>query len=383
MKEFDEAELISVTPLSWDEADVWNVPNGTPASALPIAETAEILVGREVLVEGKKELKTSKLNAKIAWRVGESDYDPSNTEVQEFTVFGDVLLPDYVTNPKGISLIVQVRVHVREQASSGKRAERPVFSVLGGETIANMTAVEVPYGSKIMIAAPTEGADIYYMVDRRPDAERGIPHDVEHQYKSPIEITAKTTTIYAVAACYGYDDSECSECTIKLIAVEDIDPDDPDAPLPDDVTDDDKEQIGGKVPNGLWAVVQAGADEKDGFAYTGKAIKPAVHVYDRTMLLTEKKDYTVTYSNNINAGSAKGSPKPPTITVKGKGNYEGKALVYFTIKPQDIADSSVFMDEYTAVAYDNKEHKPKPSLTWNGKKLTRNKDYTYADVSYT
>lgn len=385
MKEFDEADLISVTPLTGDKAEVWNVPNGTPASALPIAETTEILVGRKVLVAGKEELKTAELNAKIEWRVAESGYDPADTEVQEFTVFGDVVLPDYVSNPSNVSLIVQVRVHVREQASSGKRAERPGFSVLGGEAIANKTAVEVPYGSKIMITAPTEGADIYYMIDRRPDAERGIPHDAAHQYKSPIEITAKTTTIYAVAACYGYDDSECSECTIKLISVEDIDPDDPDAPLPDDVTDEDKEQIGGKVPDGLWAVVQMDADEKKegGFAYTGKAIKPVVHVYDRTMLLTEKKDYTVTYSNNINAGSAKGSAKPPTITVKGKGNYEGKALVHFTIKPQNISDDSVFMDEYKAVAYDKKAHKPKPSLTWNGKKLSRNKDYTYTDVSYT
>ena len=301
-------------------------------------------------------------------------------------VAGTVRLPEYVDNPDNVSLVVEAKVHVREQNSTGKRAERPVFSVLDGAEIANKTAVEVPYGSKIILTTPTEGADIYYMVDRRPDEERGIPHDAEHQYKSPIEITAKTTTIYAVAASYGYEDSECSECTIKLIQADPFDPDDPDAtPLPDDVTDEDKEQIGGKVPDGLWAVVQMDADEKKegGFAYTGKAIKPDVHVYDRTMLLTEKTDYTLAYSNNINAGSAKGSSKPPTITVTGKGNYEGKAVVYFTIKPQDIKDDSVFMDEYVAVAYNGKAQKPNLSLTWNGKKLTRNKDYTYANESYT
>ncbi|MCM1268140.1 MAG: Ig-like domain-containing protein [Bacteroidales bacterium] len=383
MKEFDEADLISVTPLSGEDADIWNVPNGTPASSLPLPETTEIVVGRTVKVstdEGEKdELKTSRLDAEIEWDVAASGYDSSSAEAQEFTVFGTVQLPEYVHNPNNVSLLVQVQMHVREQNVSGKRAARPRFSVLDGKEIANKTAVELPYGSKIILTTDTEEAQIYYMVDRMPDAERGIPHDEEHQYKSPITITAKTTTIYAIAAKSGYDDSECSECTIKLYQADPADPDDPDGPLPDDVTDEDKEEIGGKVPDGLWAVVQKGEDEKDGFPYTGKAIKPAVHVYDRTMLLTEKTDYTLAYSNNINVGSA----KLPTITVTGKGNYEGKAVLNFTILPQDITDDSVVMDEYMAVAYNKKAQKPNPSLSWNGKKLTKNKDYTYDNTSYT
>lgn len=383
MKEFDEADLISVTQLSGDEAEVWNVPNGTPASALPLAKTTEIVVGRKIIADGKEELKTSRLQAEIEWRVSESGYNSANSEAQDFTVIGSVKLPDYVTNTNNVSLRVQALVHVREQAAGGKKTARPTFSVLGGEPIGNQTTVTLPYGSKIVLESATDEAEIYYMVDRRPDEDRGVPKDAEHRYKSPIEITARTTTIYAVAAKHGFIDSDCSECTIKLVQAEVVDPEDPDAPLPDDVTDEDREQIGGKVPDGLWAVVQTGADEKDGFAYTGKAIKPSVHVYDRTVLLTEKKDYTVTYSNNVNAGSAKGSAKPPTVTVTGKGNYEGKALVHFTIKPQSIEDDAVLMDESVAVAYNKKAQKPKPTLTWNGKKLSKNKDYTYADVSYT
>lgn len=382
MKEFNEADLISVTQLSGDEAEIWNVPNATPASALPLAKTTEILVGRTVTVEGKDELKTSRLEAEIEWRVSESGYDPANSEAQDFTVFGDVKLPDYVTNINNVSRRVQAQVHVREQATSGKKTARPTFSVLGGEQIGNRTTVTVPYGTKIVLESATEEAEIYYMVDRRPDETRGVPKDEEHKYKSPVEITARTTTIYAVAAKHGFIDSDCSECTIKLVRAEVVDPDDPDAPLPDDVTDEDREQIGGKVPDGLWAAVQM-SEDKDGFAYTGKAIKPSVHVYDHTMLLTEKTDYTVAYSNNVNAGSAKGSAKPPTITVTGRGNYEGKAFVYFTIKPQSIEDDAVLMDEIVAVAYNGKAQKPNPSLTWNGRRLSKNKDYTYADVSYT
>lgn len=385
MEEFDKADLISVTPLSGEDTEVWNVPNGTPASALPLAKTTEILIGRKVLVEGKEELKTAKLDAEIEWHGAESSYDPADTEAQEFTVFGDVVLPDYVKNPNNVSRRVQAEVHVREQNISGKKTVRPSFSVLGGGQIGNNTAVELPYGTKIVIGTLTDEAEIYYMVDRRPDENRGVPQDLEHRYTGPIEITSKTTTIYAIAVKHGYDDSDCSECTIKLVQAEYFDPDDPDAPLPDDVTDEDRAQIGGKVPDGLWAVVQMDEDEKKegGFAYTGTAIKPAVHVYDRTMLLTEKTDYTIAYSNNINVGYANGSAKPPTITVTGRGNYEGKAVVYFTIRPQSIEDDAVFMDEYVAVAYNKKAQKPNPSLTWNGKKLAKNRDYTYADVSYT
>lgn len=388
MKEFDEADLISVKPLSGNDADIWNVPNGTTPAALPLPDTTEITVGREVVVEGNKVLKTSRRDARIVWNLSEINYMPTDTEAQSFTVAGNVTLPEGVNNPEEISLRVEATVHVRESATSGKKMARPKFSVLGGKDIGNRVSAELPYGTRIEISpiAEVENAEIYYMIDQRPDEERGIPHDEAHRYKSPIQMTSKTTTIYAVAAKRGFDDSDCSECIIKLVEGKAIDPDDPNAgPLPDDVTDEDREQIGGRVPDGLWAVVQMDANEKKegGFAYTGTAIKPAVRVYDRTMLLTEKKDYTIAYSNNVNAGSAVGSAKPPTITVTGKGNYQGKAVVYFTIKPQSIEDASVLVDEHLAAAYNKKAQKPNPSLSWNGKKLAKNKDYSYTDVSYT
>lgn len=384
MKASGPADLISIAQLTGDEKEIWNVPNATPAKDLPLPKTTQITVGSQFIVGDETELKTWKMDAEISWNVEGSGYDSANTNRQDFTVEGTVVLPEHISNPKNVSLRLYAQVHVREQAASGKKMPRPTFSVLGGKEIGNNTAVTLPYGSKIEIKSSLEDAEIYYLIDRRPDDQRGVPHDEAHQYKSPLEITAKTTTIYAIAAKAGYYDSECSECTIKLEEEEPVDPDDPNAaPLPDQVTDEDREQIGGKVPNGLWAVVQKEEDEKDGFAYTGKAIKPVVHVYDRTVLLVEKKDYTLAYSNNVNAGSAEGFAKPPTITVTGKGNYEGKAVVHFTIKPQSIEDDSVLMDTYLAVLYNGKAQKPNPSLTWNGKKLTKNKDYTYTDTSYT
>lgn len=379
MKEFARANLVSVTPLSGEDAVIWNVKNATPAASLPLPKATEIIV------KGESSGKETGLEAGIVWNVAGSGYNPSNEQAQSFIVYGEVQLPEYVTNPEGVSLAVEAQVHVREAATTGKAVEMPKFSVAGGGRVGNRTTVTLPYGSRIVVECETEGADIYYMLNRRPDPERGVPKDEEHRYKNPIEVTAKTTTIYAVASMSGYLDSECSECTVKLISVDPVepdDPDDPDDPTPDDVTDADREQIGGEVPEGLWAAVQMEAGEKDGFAYTGKAVKPEVHVYDYTRRLTEKKDYTVSYRNNVNAGSAKGSAKPPTIVVTGKGNYEGKAEVYFTIKPQSIEDDAVLMDEYVAVAYTGKELKPVPSLSWNGRKLSKNRDYTYPDVSY-
>ena len=379
MEEFSRANLVSVTPLRGEDAAIWNVKNATPAAAPPLPKTTEIVV------KGEKTEAEARLDAEIVWNLAGSGYNPANTQAQSFHVYGEVQLPKYVSNPENVSLTVEAEVHVREAASTGRAAEMPKFSVAGGKPVGNHTTVELPYGSRIVISCGTEDAEIYYMVDRRPDPQRGIPKDEQHRYRNPIEVTEKTTTIYAVASMSGYLDSECSECTIKAVPgepVEPDDPDDPDDPVPDDVTDEDREQIGGEIPDGLWAAVQMEEDEKDGFAYTGKAIKPEVHVYDNTRLLTEKKDYTVAYKNNVNAGSAKGSAKPPTITVTGRGNYQGRAEVYFTIRPLSIKDDAVLMDEYMAVAYTGKEKKPSPSLSWNGKRLSKNRDYTYPDVSY-
>lgn len=51
-------------------------------------------------------------------------------------------------------------------------------------------------------------------------------------------------------------------------------------------------------------------------AYTGKAVCPKPKVYGDGKLLTNGKDYTLTYSNNVKTGTAK-------CTVTPKGNYTG------------------------------------------------------------
>ncbi len=60
-------------------------------------------------------------------------------------------------------------------------------------------------------------------------------------------------------------------------------------------------------------------------AYTGDEIKPEVVVRDNEKVLTEGKDYTLSFSDNIEAGKA-------TVTVVGNGDYEGTLSTAFDIK---------------------------------------------------
>lgn len=60
------------------------------------------------------------------------------------------------------------------------------------------------------------------------------------------------------------------------------------------------------------------------YGYTGKEWKPEVAVSFNDAALTADTDYTVSYENNINAGTA-------TVTVTGKGNFTSTASKTFTI----------------------------------------------------
>ena len=68
--------------------------------------------------------------------------------------------------------------------------------------------------------------------------------------------------------------------------------------------------------------------------YTGKAIKPAPKVTFGGKVLKKGTDYTLSYSKNKAAGTAR-------ITVKGKGNYKGARTISFKIvKPKPKAKTS-------------------------------------------
>lgn len=125
---------------------------------------------------------------------------------------------------------------------------------------------------------------------------------------------------------------------------------------------------GGKIPEGIWTAFAKSA------AYTGRAIKPAVRVYDGKERLIEGVDYTVKCKNNTKVSTASGT-KAPTITITGKGVYKKQSIPaqHFAIMPVDLKD--VTADDI-AVVYNKKIQKKVPTVSWSGKKLAKNKDFT-------
>ena len=146
--------------------------------------------------------------------------------------------------------------------------------------------------------------------------------------------------------------------------------------LREDVPDD------GIIPDGIWmSDLQAG-----GYTYTGKAITPSFRVYDGKKMLAVKKDYTVSYKNNIKAATADDAKKAPTITVKSTGNYKGTETRTFTINPasMDATEQRINIDNLYLAAPAGKNPKgikAVPVVTDNGKKLSENKDYTVNHVT--
>ena len=106
--------------------------------------------------------------------------------------------------------------------------------------------------------------------------------------------------------------------------------------------------------------------------YDGSEKKPAVEVkYGETTLAAA--DYTVSYSNNVNAGVNTASV---TVTSNDNSSYQFTATKNFTIAPAPI--SGAMITNIPSVTYDTKAHTPEVTVMFNGSKLT-DADYT---VSY-
>lgn len=78
------------------------------------------------------------------------------------------------------------------------------------------------------------------------------------------------------------------------------------------------------------------------YAYNGDEQKPVPEVNDGETPLTKDVDYTVSYSNNINAAAATGE-NAPTVTITGKGNYDENTTVQavFAIGQADLAEAAI------------------------------------------
>ena len=105
--------------------------------------------------------------------------------------------------------------------------------------------------------------------------------------------------------------------------------------------------------------------------YTGSAVEPAVTVtLEDGTVLVKGTDYTVSYENNTNAGTA-------AITVTGAGNYSGTLTDTFTIEPADISAATVTTAK-TKYTYDGTAKEPSVTVKSGSVTLTKGTDYTVA-----
>lgn len=84
------------------------------------------------------------------------------------------------------------------------------------------------------------------------------------------------------------------------------------------------------ITKSIAPVTFAEISEQD---YTGEAVIPTLTVTDGNRVLKEGVDYTVTFKNNVNEGTA-------TATIQGIGNYHGTASTSFQIRELSTSQSA-------------------------------------------
>lgn len=105
------------------------------------------------------------------------------------------------------------------------------------------------------------------------------------------------------------------------------------------------------------------------YTYTGYAITPDVVVTMNDRVLNRGTDYTVSYANNTNVGTA-------SMTVTGLGSYSGSRTINFTIEAKNI--ENCLTTEVSSYQYNGSTYTPVITVTDSstGKTLIAGTDYT-------
>ena len=104
--------------------------------------------------------------------------------------------------------------------------------------------------------------------------------------------------------------------------------------------------------------------------YNGKSQEPSFTVKYGKTVLKKDVDYTVSWYRNVDAGTA-------SVTIRGKGNYEGSVYTDFRITPKKLTAKIAAIPD---VNYTPEGAAPALTLTDRDKILKEGRDYT---VSYT
>lgn len=100
--------------------------------------------------------------------------------------------------------------------------------------------------------------------------------------------------------------------------------------------------------------------------YTGSQIKPVPKIKNGTTTLKNGTDFTLTYQNNVNKGTAK-------VYIKGKGNYSGSCSLTFSITARPVSTLKITVPSAT---YNGKAQKLAVTVKYNNYKFKNGTDYT-------
>ena len=100
--------------------------------------------------------------------------------------------------------------------------------------------------------------------------------------------------------------------------------------------------------------------------YTGSQIKPVPNIKNGTTTLKNGTDFTLTYQDNVNKGTAK-------VYIKGKGNYTGSCSLKFSITARPVSTLKITVP---SVTYNGKAQKPAVTVKYNNYTFKNGTDYT-------
>ena len=152
---------------------------------------------------------------------------------------------------------------------------------------------------------------------------------------------------------------EAGEYTVKISATEG-----------DNYTAIDDLTVGSFTVQPRWISVGDVTLSNDLVEYNGAAQSTEVSVVVDGKTLVLDQDYTLTWNKTdfVNADTY-------TVTITGKGNYQGTATKDYVIAPKAIADSEISVD-FTEITYDGAAHEPTITVMDGAKTLAKDTDYT-------
>lgn len=105
--------------------------------------------------------------------------------------------------------------------------------------------------------------------------------------------------------------------------------------------------------------------------YSGSELKPRVSVIaEKTgKALVNGKDYTLSYSHNVDAGTA-------YVKINGKGDYRGEMSKSFLIASKNISDKDVKFYKVNPLKYNGEYQYPLVTITYHSIALKQGKDYS-------